>query len=189
MYRPARDRLQRLPVVFSVAEASRHLPDLSTKALSVYLARYEKAGLIQKAGPRAGLYYNLVQNPDAPRHHRIDAIRKLYPSAVLYGASVLHNAGWTTQIPAGIHIAVLSRQTHPRLYGVELYSRPRSWYQHHHRAGNILPLPPFDSYGLPALAPGACLTDMRQYRDGWTPDPDDIENPDDFIDLEEILSP
>ena len=173
--RRAIDRVLRLPVVFSVAEASRYMSDLSEKAISVYLARYEKAGYIKKAGPRAGIYYNLLKEPLAPQNRLVDVIKKCYPSALLYGASVLHNAGWTTQIPTDIHLVVLSRPSYPQVSGVTTYPRPRSWYKKN--KPNILLAPDFDSYGLPALSPDACLSDMRAYRDGWVPDPEDIEDP------------
>ncbi len=173
-------RLQQLPSVFSLNQAVRRL-GMDRHVLSVYLARLERAEWVRKAGPRSGIYYNLLRDPQAHQKHLVEAIRLAYPSAVLYGASVLHSAGWTTQIPRAIHIAVMSRPSYPKIDGVEFYRRPRSWFLRH--GEDILKHPDFASYGLPALSPGVCLTDMRRYRDGWVPDPDDIEDPSVYEDL------
>lgn len=173
------DRLRQLPAVFSVNHAARVF-EMDKRMLSVYLVRLQRTGLIKKAGPKAGIYYNMLlgspkTDPDA--RNLVEAIRIAYPSAILYGASVLHNAGWTTQIPQAIHIVVLDKGSYPILDGVEIYRRSLAWYQRH--AQDITQTVDFETYGLPALLPQACLNDMRAVRDGWVPEPDDVISPDD----------
>lgn len=173
------DRMRQLPAAFSVNQAAR-LFEMDKRMLSVYLARLQRMGLIKKAGPKAGIYYNVLLGP--PKDSDVaEAIRIAYPSAVLYGASVLHNAGWTTQIPQAIHIVVLDKGSYPSLDGVEVYRRPLAWYQRHAQdivqSGRDVD---FETYGLPALRPLACLEDMRAVRDGWVPEADDLMLPDDI---------
>ena len=171
-------RLRDLPVVFSLNRAVRQT-GMSRPMLSVYLSRWERSGLVRKAGPKSGVYYNLLVDPKAPELHLTEAIRLLYPSAVLCGASVLHNAGWITQIPRDIHIVVLKRQTYPKLFGVETHPRTKTWFVKH--AEDIEPRPKFAAFGLPALSPAASLSDLREYQDGWVPDLDDLDDLDEDL--------
>jgi hypothetical protein len=55
-----------------------------------------------------------------------------YPSAILCGESVLHAAGWITQIPAQLSVTVLSRPSYVSLHGFEIRGRPLQWFRKVH---------------------------------------------------------
>ena len=153
------DRLRAWPVVFNVNQATRYLGAGDNDMASVYLARWKKSGMVQSTGPRSGVYFNLVANPKAAEEHLVDALLFAFSSAVLIGASVLHDAGWTTQIPKKLQIACLAeregRRTVPVWDQVEFFLRPRGWYQQFH--GQMLR---GENYGaLASLTPAAALVD------------------------------
>lgn len=106
----ALERLRAGPVVFNVNQATRYLGAGDNDMASVYLARWKKRGMVQNTGSRSGVYFNLVANPKATEEHLVDALLSAFPSAVLIGASVLHDAGWTTQIPSKLQIACLAER-------------------------------------------------------------------------------
>jgi len=168
------DYIRSLPAVFSISEAALVLKkSLAWTRLSIH--RWAGYGLIYPAGPRAGLFFNLVVDPDW-KSHLSEAIRRIFPSAVVIGASVLHAEGWTTQIPQKIHIAILSRPSFPRLNDAIVVLRPRTWYSEHVPFQETL-------YGLPSLKPSQALDDLKKNasRDKlWCPAPDDLYLPDDF---------
>lgn len=174
------DRLRAWPVVFNVNQATRYLGAGGNDMASVYLARWKKSGMVQSTGPRSGVYFNLVANPKAAEEHLVDALLFAFPSAVLIGASVLHDSGWTTQIPSKLQIACLAerdgRRTVPVWDQVEFFLRPREWYQQFHGQ-----LQRGESYGaLGSLTPAAALVDAYLRPDGseWQPDADDLDIPD-----------
>lgn len=171
------DIIKTLPPLFSTREAAWAFSQTG-KALSVYLYRAEKAGLIEKAGPRSGLYFNRLKIENVDHTWRAAAVKRLYPTAVLYGPSLLHRAGWTTQIPQALHVVVPARRSMPALYGVELYPRPLRWFKKHH--DDFQQNPEYGTDGLMGLDPERCLEDMKAYQDGWMPDETDVENPDQF---------
>ena len=133
-YTSGYDRLARLPSVFSLATASRML-DMSRQQTLAYLGRWRARQWLEPAGPRAGIYFNLIANAQAADVHRTDALLMLYPSAVLIGESVLHAAGWTTQIPSTLQVAVektSARRSYKQLDGFTLHPRPLSWFVRAH---------------------------------------------------------
>ena len=163
---PAHRRLRTLPEVFTTATLAAQLNG-DTKAASVYLARWRREGLIAPLGPRAGVHFNLVRDPDAETNYRAEAIAYVLPGAVVAGASALHAAGWITQIPAALEIMVPGRASTPEIHGVISDTRPVTWFilarQHLQRPGP-----------LPLLAPSFALADLCG-SGGWCPDPDDLE--------------
>lgn len=173
---PAYTRLLAWPEVFNLNMAARLLgTDNDTAA--IYLSRWKKRDMVRSTGERSGVYFNLVLNRNAADDRLVDALRLAYPSAVLIGESVLHNEGWTTQIPQKLQVACLARRSFPTWHQVEFHGRPREWFIRHHdgfvRGGN--------SFGLPALAPAEALADMFAHPAGhWLPDADDLDIPDEL---------
>ncbi|MCA3266798.1 MAG: hypothetical protein ING19_12095 [Azospirillum sp.] len=165
-------RLRKLPAIFSIGDLCR-LQDMGEKEASVYLSRWKDYEFVHGAGPRLGLYYNLIVSPDW-RRMRAAAIARLFPSAVVIGPSVLHNHGWTTQVPQDIHVAILSEDSVPKMDGVAIFRRSKRWFERAHPFGD-------DIYGLPALTPEKALLDARRFgerQNMWVPDPDDLDIPD-----------
>lgn len=115
--------------------------------------------------------------PDDPDGHR--AILTIAPEAIRMGPSVLHDEGWTTQIPRVHFLAVLAgRPENDFPVRVSLHERPEWWFRvmrpYWHRAY-------FDDgqpVGVPRLHPAAALADMvwAGKGDGCWLDPDDIED-------------
>src|SRR6185437_16288909 len=105
------ERLRDLPEAFTLA-AFRRLTGFSENAAAVCLHRWKKKDLIEPAGERAGIYFNKLKNPQPDTTLRIEALLYEYPSAILCGESVLHAAGWITQVPAQLTVAVLLRPTY-----------------------------------------------------------------------------
>jgi hypothetical protein len=75
----------------------RLLLDCSVDAVDVYLSRWQKAGLICRMGPRAGVFMNTLY-PQWQQHVEA-AIAAVYPAAVVIGTAVMHERGYTTQVP------------------------------------------------------------------------------------------
>jgi hypothetical protein len=107
-----------------------------------------------------------------------------YPSAILCGESVLHAAGWITQIPRQLSVAVLSRPSYVSLHGFDIRGRPLSWFRRIH----LLVDPSVEKrvYGLRALTPAVALADLYGDPKAWHPDPDDLDIPDE--DHDAVLS-
>lgn len=183
-YVSAFERLTALPPVFSLNTLVRAtgLPRASAKVL---LTRWAGKKLVESAGPRAGIYFNRVVDRDGDSAHAVKALVMKYPSATLCGASVLHCAGWTTQIPSTLHVAVEVRRSYAKIDGVTLFARPVAWFQFmqnrrawadadsHKAAAQI------NAYGLRALAPAWALADLYADKSGqaWRPDEDDLDVP------------
>jgi hypothetical protein len=168
-------RLRELPEAFTFAGFCK-LNCFSNNAASVCLRRWKEKGLIEPAGQRAKIYFNRLRSPQVDSALRVAAVLFEYPSAILCGESVLHAAGWITQIPAQLSVAVLSRPSYVSLHGFDIRGRPLSWFRKIH--------PLMDSsverrvYGLRALPPAVALADLYADPKGWHPDPDDLDIPD-----------
>jgi hypothetical protein len=126
----------------------------------------EDRDLVLPTGPRTGVYFNLISDTSAPQTHFEEAIATLFPSAVVVGASVLHGAGWITQIPSQLDVAVLRRRTFPAVNGVVLHPRTIFWYRLVHSR-----LDPTEGQAVPRLDPAFALADALKYGDGWLPNP------------------
>lgn len=164
-------RLRELPEVFSISVLAARLGGDKNRA-AIYAKRWRDSGLLAAAGPRVGVYFNLVRRPDAASTLTLDALQMIFPEAVLSGETVLHDAGWTTQIPRLTQVVVLDRKSLPEVYGFEIHRRPASWFwafQHEIRRETF-----------PRLSPEGALTDLwgSHGRKGvalWRPDIDDLE--------------
>ena len=165
------ERLRALPPVFRGSDLSLRF-GWSTHEAGEYLRRWKRRELVKPAGPRAGVYFNLISEASAPETHLEEAVVMLFPSAVVVGASVLHEAGWITQIPRQLDVAVLRRRTFPAIKGVVPHPRNIFWYRLVHSR-----LERTEGRDVPRLDPPFALADALKCRDGWVPEPDDVEFP------------
>lgn len=170
------DRLRRLPEAFTFA-GFRRLTGFSENAAAVCLHRWKKKDLIEPAGERAGIYFNKIKNPQPDTALRVEALLYEYPSAILCGESVLHAAGWITQIPAQLTVAVLSRPSYVSFRGFEVRGRPLSWFDAVH--ADVSARGNERVYGMRALPPALALVDLCADPKAWHPDPDDLDVPPD----------
>lgn len=159
--------LLKLPELFSISDMCKQL-NMPRDRVKTYIYRWKQRGLVQDLGPRCGIYFNLLKNPNAHDAHLYSAIKRLYPSAVLGGEQVLHDHGWTTQIPQYLSIYVATRRDYTEIHGVQLLPRNVDWY---HRVHNYI-----DRSGdLPTLKAEMVIADMWKNPEGqWVPDPDDL---------------
>lgn len=168
----AMQRLRALPAVFSLTMLASRLNGDRGRA-SIYVRRWKEAGLVLGAGPRLGIYFNLAVDPQAASMRALEAVKLAFPEAVICGETVLHDEGWTTQIPQSTQLIVLEARTLPQVYGFELHGRPASWFVEF--ANEI------DQEGFARLSPRAALVDAWKYHGYkgdvmWRPDPDDLES-------------
>lgn len=158
-----RNKLSRFPPIFTLTHLKQCTPEMSDGTRRVIVHRLMRYGLLRSAGARSGLYYNMVADPMANEKHRQTALFHLFPSAVLGGMTILHNAGWITQIPVHLHVNILNnRKSFPRLDGVYMYLRRKSWYR-----SMIYFLDA--TYSVNALLPEAALADLVLYEQGTLP--------------------
>ncbi len=167
-------RLRDLPEAFTFAGFCK-LTRLSNNAAAVCLTRWKDKGLVESAGERARLYFNKLKCNEVDGSLRIAALLFEYPSAMLCGESVLHAAGWITQIPARLSVAVISRPSYVSLHGFDIHGRPLSWFKKIPPA--VDPSPDKRIYGLRALPAPFALADLYGDPKGWHPDPDDLNIP------------
>lgn len=170
------DRLRNLPEAFTLA-AFRRLTGFSENAAAVCLHRWKTRDLIEPAGERAGIYFNKLKTPQPDTTLRIEALLYEYPSAILRGESVLHAAGWITQVPAQLTVAVLLRPTYVSFTGFGIRGRPLSWFTAVH--GTVSARGNDQVYGMRALPPALALVDAYGDPEAWHPDPDDLDVPPD----------
>lgn len=206
-YTSAHERLASLPPVFTLSTLVR-ATGMNRASAKVALTRWAGKNWVERAGPRAGIYFNYAAKPGpaqagAPSNalghalghdgrgevagisHAVKALVMKYPSATLCGASVLHSAGWTTQIPSTLHVAVEARRSYAKIDGVTLFPRPVAWFQFMQAqrawvgAAGKKPSDDIATYGLRALAPAWALADLYADKSGqsWQPDPDDVDVP------------
>lgn len=172
---PAHKRLAAMPEVFTTNTLAVHL-DVELDVASVYLNRWKEEGLVSSLGKRAGVHFNLVRNPNAHSDNRLDAVGLLLPGAVIGGASAIHAAGWTTQIPWRLEVLAQPRRSYPSLNDVTVSKRSKSWFAV--AKSHLLGDGP-----LPFLKPAFALADSW-VNNIWRPDPDDLEW--DLIDKGEV---
>ena len=159
-------RLRQLPAVFHVQDLATVFCWSPVRASSL-LTRWKRQTLVTPAG--IGVWLNLIVDGEGPNTRLYQAIARMFPAAVVIGATVLHDSGWTTQIPHRAAIAVPGRCAAVRLPNIEVCTRPRPWFR------KIEPFLVQDEYPIPSLSPAAALADALCYTPGWRPDPDDIE--------------
>lgn len=154
------------PPVIGRTELSRRT-GLTCGVLKQRINRLIKAGFLRKAGPRSGIYYNLIAEPDW-RAHLHDAIVLRWPSAVLVGPSVLSGLGIQTQIPEQTWVAVMDSGSTASLDGVATVRRNRKWFA-------AMNAQPHDDLPMRALTARQAIQDATQFGD--VPfDPDDCDD-------------
>jgi hypothetical protein len=173
-------RLRDLPEAFTFAAFCK-LTRFSNKSAAVCLTRWKEKGLVESAGKRARVYFNKLKCNEVDGSLRIAALLFEYPSAMLCGESVLHEAGWITQIPARLSVAVISRPSYVSLHGFDIQGRPLSWFKKVHPA--VDRSPDRRIYGLRALPPPLALADLYGDAKGWHPDVDDLHVPQESLAL------
>lgn len=170
-YTSAIQRLAGLPEVFTGGDLT-VLFGWSSGICSSYLAQWRKAGLVQSLGGRSDVHMNLVRNRQASSEL---ALRRAYPQAVKLGVDVLREAGWTTQIPQTVELAVPTGSAMYSLDGFVLSTRTAKWYQ------RISPGIERAQQGLDRLRPAWALADMlaraqdARVRHAWILDPEDLD--------------
>lgn len=165
-YRSAKEVLDSLPQMFSNNDAMM-LTGIEASQIRVYLNRWTNNDLIVPLGGKTGIYF---KDQEAKSKYFHVALQRLYPGLVVIGANVLHDNGLTTQIPHILNIAIPTRRKYTKIDAVDVHMRGKKWYrliaaEHYITHEN----------DLPALIPEFALADMLKSRDGWVPDPDDIE--------------
>jgi hypothetical protein len=176
-YKSAIQRLSDLPEVFSRNTLMRTTGWTKSEA-AIYLMRWSKKEWVKASGPRTNIFYNQFKNPAAREEHFAKALKETYALPVLRGASVLRSAGWSTQIPNKVQLAVVNQKTTARVDGAEVVLRSGRWFQ---EVKDHL-LKPSDTewatYGFLSLTPAMALADMwvqKESEDNWHPDPDDLD--------------
>lgn len=171
------EKLRSLPACFTDKTFAR-LFNMSMAATQVSLHRMKEAGLIDTAGVRSGVYFNLIADPNAKDTYAVDALLHVYPTAVLMGESVLHAAGWITQIPSAISVVVIQRPSYQSLEGFSVRGRPIEWFKSHASKFISPEAAEFNTYGLKSLPPVLALADLYA-NEGFVFDADDLDIPDD----------
>src|SRR3984893_14730979 len=150
-------RMRDLPEALTFAGFCK-LTRLSNNAAAVCLTRWKNKGLVDAAGERARLYFNKLKCNEVDGSLRIAALLFEYPSAMLCGESVLHAAGWITQIPACLSVAVISRPSYVARHGFDIRGRPVSWFKKVRPA--VDPSPDKRIYGRRSLPTPLALADL-----------------------------
>lgn len=164
-------RLSALPEVFTGSDLT-ILFGWKSAVASTYLALWRKAGLVKSLGGRADVHMNLVQNR---RVNPEQALRRAYPRAVKVGVDVLRQAGWTTQIPSAVDVAIPTASGLHAIEGFHLRHRSNKWFESV-STGTLKA-----TLGIDQLQPPWALADMlaraqdRRVLDAWLPDPDDLD--------------
>lgn len=172
-YTSAIQRLAALPEVFRGSDLT-VLFSWKSAIASTYLAQWRKAGLVRSLGGRSDIHLNLIRNPQVPTEV---ALRMAYPRAVKLGVDVLRQAGWTTQIPSTVDVAIPRTSQIHAVAGFRLSPRPERWYAQ--VAPGVVPV----SQGLNQLTPAWSLADLlarardARVADAWLPDPEDLDWP------------
>lgn len=184
------DILMKLPPVFDLRELQ-IVAGIDRKHASQMCWRLSNRDLI--APFAEGIYFNLLADRNASKTQIGQAINRTVSTyKIAIGASALNKAGWTTQMPRVLELALpvdRKHRTFKKMAGVVAAPRSVRWFR------SMLAVSTNDGpNGLPVLPPAYALVDCfidrqaflalgREERktEGsiWHPDPDDISIPDD----------
>ncbi|MDW9481702.1 hypothetical protein GOB57_23935 [Sinorhizobium meliloti] len=151
--------------------------------------RWVRAGYIVPFA--TGVYFNLVASPKAPQTHVFEAAqRTIRRPMILIGASALRAAGWTTQMPSGYELAIVTDRnirTWKSMSGIAAEARSVKWF------ARVMPFAIKGESTFDRLPPALALVDsivsaerfaalpketQKQHLENatvtWHPDPDDI---------------
>lgn len=180
VYTSAVQRLLDLPEVFTGSDLTVKFQWTSATA-STYLAKWRRANLVRSLGGRSDVHMNLLRN----RGVSVEvALRRAYPRAIKVGVDVLRQAGWTTQLPSAVDVAIPQSSVPHALEGFVLSRRPERWYT------SVFPGVEKVLSGIDQLKPAWALADMMaRARDGrvvgaWLLDPEDLDMDSAFSDKE-----
>jgi hypothetical protein len=171
VYTSAVSRLAALPEVFTGGDLT-VLMGWKSGICSSYLAQWRKAGLIKSLGGRSDVHMNLARNRQVNPEL---ALRRVYPQAIKVGVDVLREAGWTTQIPSAIDVAVPAGSSLYDLPGFTLSTRTTKWFQLVALGTERV------QQGIDRLQPAWALADMlaraqdARVRNSWLLDPEDLD--------------
>lgn len=120
----AKHRLKQLERVFSVEDLINQQM-LSAKAASVYLARWQEAGLIGRLGPRCGIWVNFVRpgGNEVSWEDRTRGILRKHPQAIVGGRSALEAAGWMDASGGPVDLLIPQGQSRAKFDGTTLSLR------------------------------------------------------------------
>lgn len=123
---PASERLAQLAEVFSVEDFQKE-QNLSAKAASVYLARWQAQNFIARLGPRSGLWVNLSKIGSIGINHRLAGLLRKHPDSLVAGPTALALAGWikTTAAPT---VVVPQGSSKAQFDGIDLTIRSPRLY-------------------------------------------------------------
>lgn len=171
VYTSAIERLASLPEVFTGRDLT-VLYGWTSGICSSYLAQWRKAGLIESLGGRSDVHMNRVGN----RLLNFElALRRAYPQALKLGVDVLRAAGWTTQIPSSIEVAVPTGSAAYSVKGFAISTRTAKWMERARPGVERV------QDGLDRLQPAWALADMlarardARVRHVWLLDPEDVD--------------
>jgi hypothetical protein len=171
----AADILLRLPPVFTLVDFQR-ATGAKPAVAHVSLTRLAERNWVKNAGVRSSVYFNLLVDPKAAENRVLEAVKRVYPSAVVIGPACLHAHGWTTQIPQVFDVAVLARPSLRQFDGVHLVPRPKKWFAALLQSDQLLRAGE-SPFSIESVTPAFALEDAREFQDVWVPDPDDLEIP------------
>lgn len=160
----AADRLNALPLVFTIDEAREAMVDLEEATLRLTLHRWagEQRGFIQPIGPKAGVYFNVFRDPDAPAKYLAEGVMKCHQPVCLRGLSALYEHGAISKAPKCWTLAIRhTTNNYRQLYDAEMSLRPIKFFELLAERGLM---PPRED-GLPTLTLEAALADMQVYKD------------------------
>ena len=164
-------RLMKMPEVFSLQYL--RTEGFSEEYAKIIINTWKKKGFVKSAGPRLGVYYNLIKDQKGPEEHLGKVLKIVFGSVVVIGPTILHQYGWITQIPQTLTVAIPESRSYPMVDGVTLYGRHSEWfgriYQVIHHKGK---------FSLPSLTAPWAFADAIQHQDCLHHlSPDDIEIP------------
>jgi hypothetical protein len=172
------ERLASLPDVFDLGIF--HLKTgIDRASAKVMLSRWAAKGYVELAGPKAGIYFKRLGSTMDRSEQIAAAVSFLYPSSTVCGATILHRAAWTTQIPRQLHVAIETRPSVVLLNDVVLHERRVDWFKLISAHDGFEAQSIQDRESMRALKPAWALADMYAQRDGWVPDEDDLDLPED----------
>jgi hypothetical protein len=170
-YTSAVKRLANIPEIFTGNDLAT-IFGWTSAICSNYLAVWRKAGLIKSLGGRTDVHMNLLRNG---RVNTEAALRRVYPRAIKVGVDILREAGWTTQIPKMIDVAIPRTNTIYKLSDINLSKRSDKWF------ATVAIGTERVSQGIDRLKPHWALADMihraqdKRVHGAWLLAPDDID--------------
>lgn len=111
-------------------------------ALKVAISRWVKNGVLKKAGPRASVYYNLINDPNWEQHI-VEAALKKYPSIIVTGPSVLEAHNSQSLTDGKIWLAVLDEPSLVQFDQVQWVPQNKEWFAQNKPTSELFGAPAF----------------------------------------------